>query len=237
MPITFFAPNMFNILKLYKKTLDLLYPFYCLSCKNFLEEGYLCKNCLESLDFHLKIICPKCQRRKPVSEGFKLLCCNYCLRSLVYFVDYEKEVIKELIKLGKFSGYYKIWEFIGDLISNELNKFNLENFYITYVPMTKKELINRGFNQTKILAKVLAKRLNLKIFDGLVKIKETKQQALLDFKERFNNIKDAFNCKKSAPKNIILIDDVFTTGATLEEISKTLKKCGAKIIIGITFAK
>ena len=229
---------MLNIFKLYKKFLDFLYPFYCLRCNKFLENGYFCTSCIKELGlFDIKIICPKCERRKPIFEKIETICCHPYLKSLIYFANYEDEYIKKLIKFGKFEGYYKIWDFVGNLICVNLKLLSLKGFFISFIPMTKNELKNRGFNQVEIMANNISRNLNIKIFNGLIKVKETKQQSLLNFEERKENIKGAFSCIKKPPEKIILIDDIFTTGSTLFEASKTLKESGTKTIIGLVFAK
>ena len=122
-------------------------------------------------------------------------------------------------------------------MAKSIDFLDIKDFHLTFIPMTKKELKNRGFNQVEILANVISQKLGIKIFKGLIKIKETKQQALLNLEERKENIKNAFKCIETSPKKLILIDDIFTTGSTLLEASKVLKENGAKSIIGLVFAK
>jgi len=157
----------------------------------------------------------------------------------VTFCDYEVEQIKNLIKLGKIGRFYKIFEFFGNLIYKELknSKLNFKDYYITYVPMYYLDERKRGFNQTRILAQILSIKTNLRIWDGLIKIRPTKLQTELGYKERIKNVKSAFQCLDTPPLNIILIDDVVTTGATAFECSRILKEKGAKNIILITIAK
>jgi len=216
-----------------------LSPYYCFKCKKFLEYGYLCNNCLKEVGFSLNIFCPKCKRRKPLEENISSICCSNLIRSLITFSDYENEFIKNLIKMGKFMGFYKIFEFLGNLASSEIKKYKLDfkNYMLTYIPMYKKDEKQRGFNQSKILAETISKNLNLRIFEGLKKTKQTKLQSTLNFEERFKNIENAFECICEAPKNILLVDDVITTGATSFECAKILKEKGAKKIILLTIAK
>lgn len=105
------------------------------------------------------------------------------------------------------------------------------------MPLYKYDFKERGFNQSEVLANFLSKNLNLNIFKGLEKIKRTKPQATLNFEERKINLKDCFQVSQKPPKNIILIDDIMTTGFTLLECGKILKKSGAKNIIAITIAQ
>jgi predicted amidophosphoribosyltransferase len=87
------------------------------------------------------------------------------------------------------------------------------------------------------LAQNLAKNLNLKIFSDLIKIKDTEDQVKLDFEKRLDNLKDVFIVKNHSPKKIILVDDVKTTGTTLKECAKVLKKAGTREIIALTILR
>jgi ComF family protein len=120
-------------------------------------------------------------------------------------------------------------------------KPDFSNFVLVPIPLTKKKLRWRGFNQAEEIAKEIAKFFKLTLIsDCLIKIKETRDQTELSEKERKENVKGVFfvkNKEKIWEKNVLLIDDVFTTGATMEEAAKVLKEAGAKKIIGIVIAK
>jgi competence protein ComFC len=118
-----------------------------------------------------------------------------------------------------------------------LKNYNFKDYFLAFVPVTKRKLIDRGFNQSEVLAEKLAKNLNLNIFSGLIKSKDTEDQVKLDFEKRLNNLKDVFKVKSSPPKKIILVDDVKTTGATLKECAKVLKEAGAREIIALTILR
>jgi len=141
-----------------------------------------------------------------------------------------------MLLMGK-NGYVEIFKDFGKIISRFLKNYNFKDYSLSFVPITKKRLIERGFNQSEILAQELAKNLNLKIFSGLVKIKETEDQAKIDFEKRLNNLKNVFKITHLPPKKIILVDDVKTTGITLKECASVLKKAGAKEIIALTILR
>jgi ComF family protein len=109
------------------------------------------------------------------------------------------------------------------------------------VPLSKKKLRWRGFNQAEEIAKELANFLKIPLIsDCLIKTKETKDQVELSEKERKENVKGAFyikNKEKIAGKNVLLVDDVFTTGATMEEAAKVLNEAGSEKIVGVVVAK
>lgn len=107
------------------------------------------------------------------------------------------------------------------------------------VPLHKKRLRHRGFNQSALLARHVAKRISIPLItDCLVRVKDTVPQVGLHAKERKKNIKNAFEVRNKCieAKRLMLIDDVFTTGATVRECSKVLKKAGAKDIYVVTLA-
>ncbi len=165
--------------------------------------------------------------------------------------DYKQNKTKQIIRHLKNNNdiflkkeiAHLMYEFIIDYISDqqELSFFNKS--LIIPVPISKKRLKERGFNQTHTIAKYLAKELNGKFSKRIIqKHKTTKKQALINNrKERFDNVKDVFSVIKKNKeiiknKDIIIIDDLATTGATLLEIKKVLKKNNARNVIAITIA-
>jgi competence protein ComFC len=111
---------------------------------------------------------------------------------------------------------------------------------ITFVPLDKRSLHQRGFNQSKVLASTISKEFGLMLTDTLDKIRLTKHQNTLTRSQRLVNLKDAFRVRdKIAVKglNILLIDDVLTTGSTLKECSRALLGGGAKSVRCLTLAK
>lgn len=114
-------------------------------------------------------------------------------------------------------------------------------FVLIPVPLDKKRLRWRGFNQAEELAKGISKFLNIEILNNiLIKTKETLPQVELSDEERKENIKGAFACQnqeKIKGRKILLVDDIYTTGSTMEECARVLKKAGAKEIIGIVVAR
>ena len=121
----------------------------------------------------------------------------------------------------------------------ELWEMNIpEDTYITYVPMEKKKEKKRGFNQAELIAEELGKILGKKVVPLLRKVRETRSQTELNEEERLINVKNAFSAiSKVLPDNVLLVDDIWTTGATMKECSKVLKKAGVKNIFGFTLAR
>lgn len=150
---------------------------------------------------------------------------------------YEGETRKIIYSL-KFGKKKYLAQTLGALMADEFLKDNMEADIIVYVPMTEAEEKKRGFNQSELLAEEVGKRLNIAVLPALVKIKETKAQKELGGKERAQNLEGAFACVFEQVNNrkILLIDDIFTTGATANECAKVLLKAKAREVNVLTAA-
>jgi ComF family protein len=152
-------------------------------------------------------------------------------------------VLKDIILLFKFNGKKVLGEKLAYFAYRVLkaNKKLLNSEIIIPVPLHPKREKERGFNQSEILGYELARLTNKKFIKNvLIKIKNTPPQSILDFKERRKNVKGVFLVKNNSfiyKKNILLIDDVYTSGFTIIECSKVLKKAGAKEIFAFTLAQ
>lgn len=113
--------------------------------------------------------------------------------------------------------------------------------FLLPVPLARKKLAQRGFNQSELLADIIAENGDFEVIkNAIIRSKNTKSQTTLNKEDRKSNMLNAFSALKPElikGKNIILIDDVATTGSTLQELAKTLKKAGAKKIAAFTLAR
>ena len=162
---------------------------------------------------------------------------NKISRKAIWAIKYSKN---QKI-LNKFSNL--LYEFILENITDEVAFSNFNNPLLMPIPMHKNNLKTRGYNQSELITKEIYKIDNGKNFDielgALIKIKETPHQSTLKNKsERLKNLKGCFwaNSDLIKNRNIILIDDVITTGTTMNEASKTLRKAAAKKVIGFSLA-
>jgi ComF family protein len=208
--------------------LDLIFPKFCLGCKR--EGTFLCEDCFSILEISTS------------HQKFR----GKNLTDLYFPVNYENFLVKKLIQNFKYPPLIRELkrEIALIIISHFLlldKKHDFSDFVLVPIPLSKKKLKWRGFNQAEEIAKELANFLKIPLIsDCLVKIKETKDQVELSEKERRENVKGAFFVKNKGEifgRNILLIDDVFTTGATMEEAARVLKEAGAKKIVGIVVAK
>lgn len=215
---------------LYKEIENLIFPPCCLICGK-LTKQILCKQCKKQI--YEKAIF-KIENNKNKELYFQ---------KHLYIFEY-KDKIRNLIldyKFNEKSYLYKLFSKI--IIKNEkicgiLKKYDI----ITPVPIHKKRKKQRGYNQSELIAKQIALNIqNLKYEnDILQKIKNTLPQSSLTKKQRKENVKNVYklvNKEKIKNKKIIIFDDIYTTGSTLNAISKILKENGAKEIIVLTIAK
>ncbi len=228
--------------------LDLIFPKYCLSC---LKEGtYLCSDCLEKIPLVDKFVCPYCGKLSFYGKTCEKCQKKFSLTGLIYATSYKNHLIREAIKLFKYHYVKELAKKLAKILIKVMknshfltNNFSqpISSFLVIPIPLHQRKYLERGFNQAELLAKEIADEFDLNLrTDLLIKIKKTKDQVDLKEKWRFLNIKEAFLVKKKKEvegKIIFLIDDVFTTGATLNEAAKVLKMAKAKEVWGLTIAK
>ena len=201
------------------------------------------KKCVLCKEKYGDVICKKCFRRIKKYEKAQIVKFkNKNLDFLIYFFKYEK-LIRRLMLQYKFSNKPSISEVFSKIILKNENICGKLKFYdiITSVPMYKGKKMARGYNQTELFSKQIADNLGMKYDEfALIKIANNKRQSSLKVVERKHNVKGVFkvlNKENIQNKNVILIDDIYTTGATLEECARVLKAAGAKSVLGFIIAK
>jgi len=229
--------------------LNFLFPKYCINCKKL--GDYICSNCFSFISFDQTSICsscnrpsinglthPKCQTKYGLDGIFSTLSYKGIVKKLVYNFKYNPYLadLKNLLTELFYEGLIQKEDFY-----NIYKKFS-NNLIFVPVPLYRAKERARGYNQAEILAGELSKKFNVRTFSVLKRIKKTVSQVGLSKIERKKNIKDSFEINqnlKSAIKDhyIFLVDDVFTTGSTLIEASKVLKRNGAKKVWGLTLAR
>ena len=202
----------------------------------------------------LFIFTPNCEICGKIAKSY---ICNNCLKNIkeapqivkynsnihCYTFKYEGLIREKILQYKFFNKPYLYKMFSEFFVKNEKVCGFLKNYdIIISVPMTKRKIAQRGYNQAELIAKEIAKNVaNLKFEkDILIKVKETKAQSTLNKNERLENVKNVYkvqNEQKIKEKNILLFDDIYTTGATCHECIKTLKLAGAKTVDILTIAK
>ncbi len=232
--------------------LDLFFPKFCLGCNK--EGSYLCNDCRATLDIceFQYCLCSKSPIRmgpEQKNDGACDRCRNKKLSGLYFALPYkENALVKKLIRQFKYQPYIKdlAKTLAGILIEHlVISKKNTDeiwnNSVLIPVPLDKKKLRSRGYNQSEELARELSKIMQVPVIsDNLVKIKSTKPQMELSKEQREKNLENAFTIKNPADiagKKVFLVDDVYTTGSTMEECAKVLRDSGAKSVWGICIAR
>lgn len=229
--------------------LDLIYPSktICFMCNNTLEKDTkygLCHNCYNNLPFIPDHHCIKCSTPLRMIEDGPT--CEQCTNSNYYFdraisiVKYEKNV-KTLIYRLKYSNHTYLATFIGYIMADKLKQEGIEADLIIPVPLYKGKEKERGFNQATLVSKYIAEKTNIPLnIDALIRTKNTKVMYNLTKGERLENVENAFKIINQGviiDKEILLIDDIFTTGSTVNACSKELINNGAKSVTVLTFAR
>lgn len=216
----------------------------CLLCDKELGHHFasgLCEKCNNNLIDASGNICNKCGRIQNNEADFCITCQNskryfdFARSSYVYVESAQKLVYG--LKFGNKRYYAK---YMARLMADTYLNCNFDCDLVVAVPLSKKRQAVRGYNQSALLAKHIAKILKLELDKGsLVKIKDTAEQARKSGKERELNVLNAYNIEKKSNvrgRKILLIDDVLTTGATASEVSRILYKAKAKSVQALTFA-
>lgn len=146
--------------------------------------------------------------------------------------------LRDAVLEYKFFGCFRYADIFADLMKRSIDAEHLKTFDMMIpVPLSKKRMTERGYNQSALIAKPLAESLNVEYReDILIRTVETKRQSGLAGLQRKTNVEGAFKSKDVSGKSIIVFDDIYTTGCTLNECAKTLKSAGADKVIGLTLS-
>lgn len=218
--------------------LDLIFPKVCVECG---EEGKdICEKCFQKISIRTNQVCPHCRKENTYGKFCSTFCNkDYSFDQLIVCTDYSR--IKKLIIKFKYKFSKDILKILAKILRLELKNctkvFPGEKIVVP-APIHKKNLKKRGFNQALLLAKEVTKVFpNTKLLDCLVEKENRTEQAKLDRSHRLSNLKNSISINQTPTKNILLIDDIVTTGSTLNECSKVLKKAGATHITAIVLAR
>ena len=237
--------------------LDLIFPQKCLGCGK--TGGYFCSFCLNLVSLEPKRICSACQ--KSSLGGFTHPGCRtpQGLDGLTSIFAYKGVVKKAITKLKykfvsdlaqdlvelflSFCGEDRVFS-IFCLSRGEALRGSQNDVFFVPVPLHSSRKRWRGFNQAELLGKMMSSNLGIKFLpEALKRVKKTKPQVKLNKEERKKNIQGAFELNKNHKSLIIdhpsfiIFDDVWTSGETLKEAAKVLKRNGAQKVWGLTIAR
>lgn len=212
--------------------IEALLPQSCLFCSS--RQGGtlgLCDGCLRDMPWHIDHVCPQCAL--PSNDN---LLCGQCLQAPPIF-DATRSLFQYQFPLSTVLQQYKYGQLftlartMGLLFSAHISQ-PLPADCLIPMPLHRQRLQERGFNQSAEIAKVISKQLHLPIrLEACHRIKPTPPQASLPYKQRIKNMQGAFACNADLTgQHVILLDDVMTTGASLNALAKTVKAAGARYV-------
>ncbi|MBI5732501.1 ComF family protein [Candidatus Jorgensenbacteria bacterium] len=239
---------------LLKTALDIIFPPQCVSCIKKLEaaETILCKSCLGSIILNSSLYCPICNRRLYLA---KTVCHTEAKCILGAASSYEIKAVRDLVHALKYN-HVKVTalliaeiikKYLMPLIANSTNQSigQIKYFTVLPIPLHPQRERERGFNQAVLIAESLkntiAPIIHVTTSKALIRNKNVPSQiSFSSYKERKENVSNVFEVttyEEIIGKNILLIDDVATSNATINEAARVLKEAGAKKIIALVFAK
>lgn len=215
--------------KIINKILDLIYPQVCGICGKINTKS-LCNKCEINLKKYLAI----------QIDNYNDFGTYYDKH--IYFFQYEG-IIRKLLINYKFNEKSYLYRSFVNFLLKQQKVFEIIKTYdiILPVPISKKRYNQRGYNQTELIAREISKRADIKLVTNcLYKVKNNVPQSTLNKDDRIENVKNAYIIKNSKiikDKRVIILDDIYTTGSTVNECSKSLKQNNVKEILVMTIAK
>lgn len=223
---------------------NIFYPPLCFSCEAKTSGSYLCGQCKENIEFFWPPLCricgiPFCADNTTVCPACREKEMFY--NRLISIAAYQGPV-KTLVLHFKYQRCDYLADFLADLMAGHMFDAKLLPYaydLMTCVPMHPTRLKERGYNQAHLLGKNLAAKFNLEFAPDLIRVtKNRPAQVTLSQAQRRQNIQDAFASDYDlAGKNIVMIDDIFTTGATINACAYALKAAKAQTVLALTLAK
>src|SRR5262249_36578185 len=232
----------------FQAAVSLLYPATCTICGKQARAGeYLCDGCEAKI---VRIVPPFCERCSEPFEGSinTAFSCANCAHRTIYFdaavAAYRgRGIVREIIHEFKYGRHIHLRHLVGRWLSAALDDERVRNVsfdVLVPVPLHPARQRERGFNQASLLAELLSAQTSLPSKPVLERIRYTTTQTALDRSERMENLHNAFRLRKNADVRglrVLLIDDVLTTGSTLSECARVLKRAGAISVHAATAAR
>ena len=215
------------MIKVFDYILSLIYPPKCVFCGTVIDKSDICEECEKSLPF---------TKGDSIYQKFPFV--DKCISPLYY-----KDYVRRAVLRFKFAGCSCYSRRLGGIMSecaeNNLDCGSID--MISCIPLSRKRMHDRGYNQAELLAKEISKKVGVEYLPTLKKIRHnTAQSTIKDSKQRAANVIGAYrvvDAEKVKGKYILLVDDVVTTGSTVSECARILKKSGAKAVYCLTLAR
>lgn len=223
---------------------DLLFPPKCVHCKA--DDSWLCQTCLSKISFITATVCQRCGTPPPVNHSTPQPC-EQCKNNPLHYIDgirvasfFENNPIRSAIHYLKYRDHKAIAAALGQILVDTYRRYHLSTDVIVPVPLHSSRVKERGYNQSELLTQQLGNLLGLPVnTTTLWRTRKTKSQMKLGAAERHKNVANAFACTDNqlANRRVLLVDDVCTTGSTLDACAAALKMSGVDSVWGLTLAK
>lgn len=215
------------MIKLFDYILSLIYPPKCVFCGTVIDKSDICEECEKTLPY---------TKGDSIYQKFPFV--DKCISPLYY-----KDYVRRAVLRFKFAGCSCYSRRLGGIMSecaeNNLDCGSID--MVSCIPLSRKRMHDRGYNQAELLAKEISKKVGVEYLPTLKKIRHnTAQSTIKDSKQRAANVIGAYrviDAEEVKGKYILLVDDVVTTGSTVSECARILKKSGAKAVYCVTLAR
>lgn len=228
--------------------LELVFPFACLGCGAPAESIAWCARCKEGLPSFPYLTCAGCRRRVPDGRTCEDCRPSVRLAGLIAPLPYGSRPVREAILALKYHGVGQYAKALAEvsaayLVSQTppLPVFTQTQTLVVPVPLWRERFKERGFNQAELIAARITEAIEIPLVSLLIRVRDTKPQTEIESKkERRENVAHAFALARPVSlkgKTILLVDDVYTTGATMAECARVLRRAGAKEVWGVAIAR
>jgi len=234
--------------RIYSWFLDLIFPVRCIGCGKF--GNYICWGCLGTIAIKKNFECIGCKRNIPFGQTCFLCAKTNSVDQLLIVADYKNPLVEKSLKFLKYKFISDLERPLAILMKKYLKWLTLDKKYNVFeanpllipVPLHPKRLNWRGFNQSELLTKNLADTFQMEMADDIIErtTNATPQADIKEREERLKNLNGIFkiiNKEKIIGREVLLIDDICTTGATLNECAKVLKFSGATKVVALVIAR
>ena len=233
----------------FRALLDLLFPPLCHVCKAFIPnagELLICAGCLAKITILASPLCTVCGAPFATEDGVDHIC-GACVVHRPFHICRSAAIldgpVQDLIHRFKYGSRVQLSQPLGVLTAATLEPFRIHAApdLILPVPLHRKRLRQRGYNQSQLLGEVLVKKWKAPLEIGnLRRVRWTEPQTTLDAKDRVINVSGAFEVgkpKRLEGKRVLLVDDVLTTGSTMRACAEALREAGAAAVFSVTVAR
>lgn len=203
----------------FARLIETIFPNSCVICGEFVSPSkILCRDCEEKL------------MEGPIPLVEKTKWCT------VYFYGRYESILRDVILAYKNAGHWRLHEILARTLTETIRRYNVSFSTLTWVPSSFKALEERGFDTMGMIAKAVSKALNVECVPLIDSTSSTNKRGMTR-KERIESVREAFVIRKKTKGSVALIDDVYTTGSTIQECSKLLLQAGADRIVAYCIAR